>query len=160
MQIVPLPPPADLEKLLAGLLMRSVKVTKAQAPEPGAASDGPLAVALFRTDDPVLEVAVICDVTLAASMAAALSVIPASAVKECVAAGGLDDSLRENFAEVMNVVARFVSGAGRRFALKKVACAPEAAPELVQAANGSDERRDLTAEIAGYAGGRIAFCTL
>jgi hypothetical protein len=157
MQIVPLPPPADLEKLLAGLLMRAVKVAKAPAAEP---ATGPLAVALFRTDDPVLEVAVVCDVTLAASMAAALSVIPAAAVKECVAAGGLDDSLRENFAEVMNVVARFVSGAGRRFALEKVACAPESAPELVEAANGSDERRDLTAEIAGYAGGRIAFCTL
>lgn len=157
MQIVPLPPPMDLEKLLAGLLMRAVKVAKAAPPAPAA---GPLAVALFRTDEPVLEVAVVCDVSLAASMAAALSVIPPAAVKECVAAGGLDESLKENFAEVMNVLARFVSGAGRRFTLKQVACAPEVAPELVEAANGSDERRELTAEIAGYAGGRIAFCTL
>jgi hypothetical protein len=156
MLVVPLPPPADLEKLLAGLLMRSVKVAKA-TPEP---ASGPLAIALFRTDEPVLEVAVVCDVQLAASMAAALSVVPPAKVKECVAAGGLDESLRENFAEVMNVLTRFVSGAGRRFALERVTCAPEAAPELVAAANGSDERRDLTAEVAGYAGGHIAFCTL
>jgi len=157
MLVVPLPPTADLEKLLGGLLMRGVKLAKAPGTTPG---EPPLALALFRTDAPVLEVAVVCDVSLAASLAAALSVIPPSAVKECVAAGGLDESLRENFAEVMNVVARFVSGAGRRFALSKVACAPDVAPELLEAARGSDERRELTAEVAGYAGGSIAFCTL
>jgi hypothetical protein len=157
MLVVPLPPPVELEKLLAGLLMRVVKVAKAPGSAPG---EPPLALALFRTDAPVLEVAVVCDVPLAASLAAALSVIPSSKVGECVASGGLDESLRENFAEVMNVVARFVSGGGRRFALSRVACAPEAAPELLEAARGSDERRELTAEVAGYAGGRIAFCTL
>jgi hypothetical protein len=158
MLVVPLPPPAELEKLLSGLLMRPVKIQKA----PGEAPEGPCAMALYRSDEPVLEVAVLCDVALAASLAAALSVVPAGVVKECVATGGLDESLRDNFAEVMNVLSRYVSnGSGRRFALSRVECPPAAvAPELVQAAAGSDERRELSAEISGYSTGRIAFCTL
>jgi len=158
MLVVPLPPPAELEKLLSGLLMRAVKVAKVPGESPGS----PCAVALYRTDEPVLELAVLCDVPLAASLAAALTVVPAGAVKDCVAAGGLDDSLRENFAEVMNVVARFVStGAGRRFALQRVSCPPELpAGDLLEKAAGSDEKRELSAEVSGYATGRIAFCTI
>jgi hypothetical protein len=158
MLVVPLPPPADLEKLLSGLLMRAVKIKKAPGEGPGT----PCAVAVYRTDDPVQELAVVCDISLAASLAAALSVVPPGVVKECVAAGGLDESLRDNFAEVMNVLARFVStGAGRRFALAGVTCPPEAAtPQVMDAAAGSDERREMSAEISGYSAGRIAFCTL
>ena len=158
MQIVPLPPPAELEKLLSGLLMRTVKVAKAAGDAPGA----PVALAHYRTDDPVLEVAVLCELPLAAGLAAALSVVPAGAVKESVAAGGMDASLRDNFAEVMNVLARFLStGAGRRFALARVTCPPESPePAVLAAAEASDERRELTAEVSGYASGRIAFCTL
>lgn len=158
MQIVPLPPPPELEKLLSGLLMRTVKVAKS----PGEAPASPCTVALFRTDDPVLEVVVVCDVPLAASLAAALSVVPAGVVKDAVAAGRLDDSLRDNFAEVMNVLARFIStGAGRRFALDRVLCPQDAAEaDMRKAAEGSDERRELSADVTGYTGGHIAFCTL
>jgi hypothetical protein len=158
MLVVPLPPPAELEKLLSGLLMRTVKVAKAPGEAPGA----PCAVALYRTEDPVLELAVLCDVPLAASLAAALSVVPAGAVKDCVAAGSLDESLRDNFAEVMNVLARFVStGSGRRFTLQRVSCPPEPPVDaLLTAAAGSDEKRELSADVSGYSAGRIAFCTL
>lgn len=157
MLVVPLPKPPELEKLLAGLLMRTVKVGAAAGEGPAA----PVALALFRTDEPVLEVAVLCDVSLAASMAAALSVVPPGAVKDCVAAGALDPSLQDNFAEVMNVLSRYVSASGRRFSLARVVCPPAAAPEeILAAAQGSDEKRELAAEVAGYAGGRIAFCTL
>ncbi len=157
MRIVPLPKPPELEQLLGGLLMRAVKVGATEGEAPAA----PVALALYRTEAPVIEVAVLCDVPLAASLAAALSVVPAGAVKDCVAAGGLDPSLQDNFAEVMNVVSRYVSGSGRRFVLARVVCPPASAPEeILSLANGSDEKRELSAEIAGYAGGRIAFCTL
>jgi hypothetical protein len=153
--VVPLPPTAEMEKLLSGLLARDVKLTPDGSP-PG----DPCAVALFRTDEPVLEVAALCEVSLAASMGAALSVIPAGAARESAAQGDLDPPLDENFGEVMNVLSRFVSGSGRRFTLAGVfrpRCAPA---ELMEKARGSDERRTLAAEIAGYLGGRIAFCTL
>ncbi len=157
MRIVPLPKPIELEKLLSGLLMRGVKIgaTEGDAPAP------PVALALYRTEAPVIEVAVLCDVPLAASLAAALSVVAPAAVKDCVSAGGLEPSLQDNYVEVMNVLARYVSASGRRFALARVVCPPAPAPEdILVMAQGSDEKRELSAEVEGYAGGRIAFCTL
>jgi len=158
MQIVPLPPAAELEKLLAGLLMRQVKVAKGP---PESVPTGPVASALFTSDEPVLQVLVRCELPLAASLAAALSVVPAPVVKECVAASRMDPSLADNFGEVMNVLARFVSGSGRRFRLGPVSCPPGAvAADLVSLADGSDERRELTVEVPGYAAGRLEFATL
>jgi hypothetical protein len=153
--VVPLPPTAELEKLLSGLLAREVKLAPEDATPPE-----PCPIALFQTGEPVLEVAVLCELGLAASMAAALSVIPAGAAREAAALGELASPLDENFGEVMNVVSRFVSGSGRRFALSGV-YGPRAAPgELIEKVHASDERRALSAEIAGYLGGRLAFCTL
>jgi hypothetical protein len=158
MQIVPLPPAAELEKLLAGLLMRQVKVAKGP---PESVPTGPVASALFTSDEPVLQVLVRCELPLAASLAAALSVVPGAVVKECVAASRMDASLADNFGEVMNVLARFVSGSGRRFRLGQVSCPPSAvAADLVTLADGSDERRELTVEVPGYAAGRLEFATL
>jgi hypothetical protein len=153
--VVPLPPNAELESLLGGLLMRAVKVAGAGAPAP------PVALAHFRTDDPVLEVAVVCDLPLAASLSAALSVVPVQAVKDAIAAGALSDSLRENFGEVMNVVRRFLCASGRRFELAGAWCPPQVPPPaLAAAAASSDERRELAVDVSGYVAGRMAFCTL
>ena len=156
MRVVPLPPNLELEKLLAGLLMREVKVKPSES-----APGDPCSVALYRSDAPELEVAVLCDLPLAASMAAALSVVPPGAVKDAVAAAGLGEPLRQNLAEVMNVLARFVSGSGRRFALVQVWCPPEAPDaKVVEAARGSDETRVVAVEVPGYLGGLLAFDTL
>jgi hypothetical protein len=93
-------------------------------------------------------------------MGAALSVIPPGAAKEAALSGNLEPPLDENFGEVMNVVSRFVSGSGRRFALVGV-YPPRGIPgDLADKVHASDERRALAAEVSGYLGGRIAFCTL
>jgi len=158
MVIVPLPKPTELEKLLGALLMRPVKVARA---EDDVAPQGPLTSALFHTDEPVLQVLVRSDLTLAASLAAALSVVPAAAVKECVAARKMDASLQDNFGEVMNVLSRFLSMGGRTFRLGPLTCPPaEVAPELQALVEGSDERRVFTIEVPGYAAGRLDFVTL
>lgn len=158
MVIVPLPKPTELEKLLGALLMRAVKVVRA---EDGAPPQGPLTTALFHTDEPVLQVLVRADLSLAASLAAALSVVPAAAVKECVAAKRMDESLQDNFSEVMNVLSRFLSGGGRTFRLGPLTCPPAApAPELGPLVEGSDERRVFNVEVPGYASGRLELVTL
>jgi hypothetical protein len=158
MVIVPLPKPTELEKLLGALLMRPVKAARA---EDDVAPQGPLTTALFHTDEPVLQVLVRADLTLAASLAAALSVVPLAAVKECVAAKKMDASLQDNFGEVMNVMSRFLSMGGRTFRLGPLTCPPaEAAPELQALVEGSDERRVFTIEVPGYAAGRLDFVTL
>lgn len=158
MVIVPLPKPPELEKLLGALLMRPVKVARA---EDEAAPQPPLASALFQTDEPVLQVLVRADLPLAASLAAALSVVPAAAVKECVASKAMDASLQDNFGEVMNVLSRFLSMGGRPFRLGPVTCPPAApAAELAPLVDGSDERRIFHVEVPGYAAGRLDFVTL
>jgi hypothetical protein len=139
--------------------MRPVTVVRVEGDAPPPAE--PVAGALFHTDEPVLQVLVRADLTLAASLAAALSVVPLAAVKECVAAKKMDASLQDNFGEVMNVMSRFLSMGGRTFRLGPLTCPPaEAAPELQALVEGSDERRVFTIEVPGYAAGRLDFVTL
>jgi hypothetical protein len=156
MRIVPLPPNPELERLLAGLTQREVKV---RAVEGGPSA--PAAVALYRTDAPVIEVAALFELPLAGSLAAALTLVPVGAVREGVAAGALEESLQQNLAEVMNVLSRFVSMSGRRFGLAGTWC-PPAAPEpaVMEAALAADETRTVAVEIPGYLGGILAFNTL
>jgi len=156
MRVVALPPTPFLEKVLAGLLVREVETRDA----PGAAPSGPIAVAHYRTDAPVLEVVALCELPLAAALAAALTVVPPRVAAEAVAARALDASLRENLGEVMNVLARFVSGSGRRFVLAGTRCPPEEAPELVSAARASDEVRGFAVRVHGYLDGALTFHTL
>jgi len=158
MVIVPIPKPPELEKLLGALLMRPVKVTRTEDDAPPPA---PLTTALFHTDDPVLQVLVRSDLALAASLAAALSVVPVAAVKEAMAAKAMDESLQDNFGEVMNVLSRFLSMGGRPFRLGPMTCPPAGpAPELAALVDGSDEKRVFNVEVPGYHAGRLEFVTL
>ena len=154
MRIVPLPPTPELEKLLAALLGREVKVRPLDGEQPA----GAVGVALYRTDEPMIEVAAVCEVGLAVAMAAALSAIPPGVVRDVLSSGKIDASLLENLAEVMNVIARFISSSGRRFGLASSAYPPP--PDLLARARTVDETREVTVEIAGYGAGRLAFNTL
>ncbi|HET6439954.1 MAG TPA: hypothetical protein VFG59_17950 [Anaeromyxobacter sp.] len=156
MRIVPLPPNAELEKMLQGLVQRDVKVKPGEG-----APAAPLAVGLYRTDPPVQEVAALFELRLAGSLAASLTMVPLGAVREDLGAGMLEQSLRDNLAEVMNVLARFVSMSGRRFGLASHWCPPEVPDAAVmKAALASDEIRLVSVDVPGYLGGLIAFNTL
>jgi hypothetical protein len=156
MRVVPLPPNGELEKLFGSLIQRPVKVKDADGP-----LAGPVAMALYRTDQPVQELAVLFDLALAGSLAASLTMVPPGAVKDALACGALEESLRENLAEVENVLCRFISGSGRRFGLIKSWCPPSAPDEVVlKAALGADETRVVSIEVPGYLTGRMAFNTL
>lgn len=158
MVIVPLAKPAELEALLGALLMRPVKVTRAEDDAP---PQDPVTTAQFHTDEPVLQLLVRADLTLAASLAAALSVVPYAAVKECVATKRMSEPLQDNFGEVMNVFSRYLTMGGRPFRLGPVSC-PPAAPDagLQPLVEGSDERRAFIIEVPGYASGRLDVVTL
>jgi hypothetical protein len=157
MVVLPLPPPSDLEHLLDALLGRAVKAAPAEQ-QPS----GNVAVALYDTDEPRLEAAVLLDVPLAAALGCALSGIHPRAVQESAASGKIEESLADNVAEVMNVLTRFlVSRSGRRFTLRKVTCPPAApAADKLAAASGSDEIRSYRIDVEGYGAGQLAICTL
>jgi hypothetical protein len=158
MVIVPIPKLPELEKLLGGLLARTIKVVRAEDQAP---PKGPVSTALFSTDEPVLQVLVRVDLGLSVSLAAALSVVPMSSAQECLDSGKMDESLQDNFGEVMNVMSRFLSGGGRAFRLGPVTCPPLAcAPELPPLVEASDERRQFNVEVPGYLNGRLELVTL
>jgi hypothetical protein len=156
MRVVPLPKAPELEKLLKGLVQRDVKVKQAEG-TPAA----PVAVGLYRTDAPVQELVVTFELGLAGSLAASLTLVPVGAVREGVAQGMLEESLRDNLAEVMNVLARYATMSGRRFSLVKHWCPPEVPDaEVVKAALASDEVWTMQVEVPGYLGGLLGFYTL
>ncbi len=137
-------------------MQRDVRVKQVEAlPNP------PMAVGLYRSEGPVQELAVMFELPLAGSLAASLTVVPVGAVKENVARGMLEESLRDNLAEVMNVLARYATMAGRRFLLVKHWCPPEVPDaEVVKAALASDEIWPMSVDVPGYLGGLLAFYTL
>ncbi len=156
MRVVPLPKAPELEKMLKGLVQRDVRVRQVEA-----TPSAPVAIGLYRTDAPVQELVVMFELPLAGSLAASLTLVPVGAVKEGVGRGMLEESLRDNLAEVMNVMARYATMSGRRFGLVKHWCPPQAADAaVVKAALASDEVWPMEVEVPGYLGGLVAFYTL
>lgn len=156
MRVVPLPKAPELEKVLQGLAQRAVRVKQVEA-QPAA----PVAVGLYRSDAPVQDLVVMFELPLAGSLAASLTMVPAGAVKEAVERGVLEESLRDNLAEVMNVLARYATMAGRRFGLVRHWCPPEVPDaEVVKSALASDEVCPMSVEVPGYLDGLLAFYTL
>jgi len=157
MVILPLPPVAEMERLLGELLGTAVRATPADA-----APTGRVALAHYASDAPVLEAVVMCDAPLAAALGAALSVMPPEAVRRAAEAEALDDALGENVREVMQVVTRHLAArSGLRFVMRACTWPPlEPAARLLAAALGSDEVRAFLVDVAGYGAGRLAFCTL
>jgi hypothetical protein len=98
-----------------------------------------------------------CDLRLACSAAAALTMLLESLAEEAIRAGMLEGSLADNYRELANVGASLFNKAGhphinlRRMTSPKIALSSD----LVQALPGF-KQRVLDVEIAGYPGGKIA----
>lgn len=104
-----LPEPNALGTLLTGLLGKGVKV-KAVPKHPLPAGQ-PVVLARYATEDGQL-VACVCDLRFAAMAGAALTMVPPGMAKEGIAAGKLSETLQENFAEVLNIMAQLITSSG------------------------------------------------
>lgn len=158
MVIVPIPKPPELESLLGALMGRPVKVSRM----PGhPVAEEPAITGTFTTDEPVLQVLVRAELPLSASLAAALSVVPLDEVRDAVAAGQLNESLQDNFGEVMNVFSRYLTMGGRPFRLGSQSYPPaKADPALQPLVDASDEKRTFLVEVSGYLAGKLELITL
>ncbi|MBO9643933.1 hypothetical protein [Pseudacidovorax intermedius] len=145
-----LPTALQLERALALLMRRDVEAeTQPVATRCRFAAAG----SYFGGDGPTLAW-VGADLPLAAYLGAALSLVPADAARECVKAGDLDGTLRENFAEVLNVSACLVTrNDGGRLALQQPAFGDVAAAALLPPATARMYRALFRVEIAGYGAG-------
>lgn len=99
------------------------------------------------------------DLAFAAFTGAALSLIPAESAQERIRTGALDEMLQENFAEVLNVLARiFVVPETARMTLLETVFPPRAVPATLEVAGAPANvaRADYRIDIDGYGTGHLA----
>lgn len=144
-------------RILSGLVNRAVTVKKVAPVVPSAKT--PSVVALFAQDDGSLAAAWVADLAFAAAAGAALTVIPPNVAQDCVRRSTLDPGVSENYAEVMNVAAAVINGAGGAH-VKLVGVHPTPGQPLPNAAAAlllkPAGRVDFEIDIAGYGTGRCS----
>lgn len=151
-----LPQPAELGTTLTNLLGRDVgikRLTAALQPGPRVA----VSIASFQAGDEAEVYLWVCELGLAASLGAALSLIPSGIAQEQARKGQLDENLTENLHEVMNVGASMFSGGGMRVVLHSLHLPPAPPPAEWKAfLSRPPARLDLEVSIPGYEPGKMA----
>ncbi len=137
--------------VLGGLLGRDVKSRDAAPPDRNSAR----AYAEYSVDGGAAKAYCIVDMALAASLACALSRIPAAQATEWAKSHAFSGSMESNFFEVANVMAKLVPTGGRRCVLEQVNVLSEGerGPEVDQKSWHSPAK----VEIEGYPAGRLGF---
>jgi len=101
------------------------------------------------------------DLTAAAGMGAALSLIPAGTAQAAAKDGKFGEALLENFREVMNVGASMIRPTEGRVVLQDVLMPPQpSAADLAKWLAGTKIRRDVATTLQGYEGGRMMILNL
>jgi hypothetical protein len=146
-----LPTPNEVGTLLADLLDRDVHVAM------GSSASSWEAIAGFAADDGVIVAACLCDLNLAATLGAALALMPSQAAKAAIEAGGLPEALSGNFREVVNVTAGLLSRVGPHVKLSDVVFAPSVpAADLASMVAAPLDHLDLDISVRGYEPGKMA----
>lgn len=103
-----------------------------------------------------------CDIAGAASLGAALTLLPPARVENSVRDGTLDELLLENFAEVCNVMSRaFTAAALPSVTLGKIHEAPVAAIDAgVEPEQDGKARLDIHIDVLGYTNGEMTLLRL
>ncbi len=147
-----IPSRTELATHLEHLVGRSVSVVE------GRRVDLERAVFVVYVDDDGRPATVCaCDVDLACYAGAALSMIPGSVARESVLALTVPENLRENFAEVANILAGVFNGAGLpHVRLAGVWTRRSELPEGVVDVAETGEGPDLEVSIEGYGTGHVS----
>ncbi len=148
---IKLPNADEISNTLSALLRREVFARPAKAAPAASLITG----GLYHDGTGKLLGAVITDLAFAAHAGACFSLIPPDVAEECIAAKTLDESMRENFAEVLNVGSRLFNTSGR-VALKSTFFPPAAPPTEANGATAATF--DITIE--GYGSGLLGLRAL
>lgn len=148
--------PDAIRLLVGGLIGKQVPARVATPVGPSPAT--PMAIAVYVTDRNELGGLVFCDVPLAASLGAALILLPPNATQDAVKANKVPDNLAENCREVLNVGARWFNAPLRpHVRLADVAWNQVAMPpKLAAYAQAANNRLDVALQIPGYQQGTIS----
>ncbi len=147
----------NLEKILTGLLGREVLASRKPVPAAQLKITG-----TYQSDAAEVVTACLADLPFAILSGAALSLIPPGPAKDLAKTARLDEELRDNFAEVLNVLSRlFTDELGRRMVLRDVYFPPDKAPPAVAGAIAKAKKRlDVELTINGYGRGRMSLVAL
>lgn len=144
----------EFAKALSMLLRRDVKAKTASPPPPARLKIG----GIYKYGDGRVLGSVMVDLNFAARSGAALSMIPPDVAAEQIRAGELEEVLRENFAEVLNVLSRaFIAEGDGRVALQTAVFPPQPMPGAAVAAKAS---ASFDVDISGYGSGLVSLHVL
>lgn len=130
-----LPTLNTVENLIHCLLGENVNV---EASDPGPDMTKPHVVASYVDDGDVVQRVFICDLALANSMGAAMSMFPGGVADEATKAGVVGDNIQSNLGEVLNIcVNLFTENATDRltFSNLKVCTPQDPAPQIKDSVN-------------------------
>jgi hypothetical protein len=150
-------PVEALEKMLSDLFGKTVGLKSI----PRGIVEPPWVVSLYRGANQAVQVVGICDLPFACNAGAALSLMPVGVAGESLKAGRLSEALLENFQEVMNVAATFLSGHWSHVTLQQIVNPPDgAAPDLLRKSLTAKKRLDMEVAIPEYGGGKLSFAVV
>jgi hypothetical protein len=146
----------EVRDLLATLLGRDVVVGPAAPLAPG--PRGPATIGVY-VDDLLRITAVLCtDLALSARAGAALGLLPVTVAEAAIESRSLDEGLRENLYEVLNVSTSLFNAPGadhvRLYAMH--AAGDPLPPDAQARALTLGRRLDLAVGIGGYGSGRFS----
>ncbi len=150
-----LPEVEDIREVLHGLLGRDI--TAAKVAPSGMKIDDRLVVGLYEREDGKVGGLVIAELAVAAYSGAALSLLPVGVANESIEDGTIEDSLLENFQEVLNVGVRWFTAKGNpRVVLSEVYPPGARLPDDVRRTMAAPaDRLEVLIEVAGYGEGRM-----
>ncbi|HWV38478.1 MAG TPA: hypothetical protein VN033_08365 [Vulgatibacter sp.] len=152
---IAIPDPVFLSSNLENLLGRTV-LLKRGAPFRPAPGDA-ITVASYSFESGKRAALWVCEFGAACSLAAALSMVPAGIASEAAKNRSMDQGLRDNLSEVMNVCSALIGGPGLRLIYDSLILPPEPVPpEIRTILLKPVSRLDLEVTVSGYQPGRIA----
>lgn len=152
-----LPAVKEIRDLLGDLLGRDITVspTSPLAPTP----NNPCTIGVY-VDDSLRVLAVVAfDLTLSAYAGAAIGLVPVTGAQEAIEAKALEQSLRENLYEVLNIASSLFNPEGAtHLRLYDVHHVGDPLPgDVLVKSLTLGRREDLSVDIAGYGAGKLAF---
>jgi len=150
-----LPVPKEIRDLLTELLDRNVQVSPSAplAPTP----NNPCTVGVYVDDSLQVTAVVAFDLLLSAYAGASIGLVPVAGAQAAVDEGALNDTLRDNVYEVLNIAASLFNADGATHVrLYDVHHIGNPLPgDIMVKALTLGRREDLTVEVAGYGTGRL-----
>ncbi len=152
-----LPVPKEIRDLFTDLMGREVTLSPSSPLAPRPAE--PTSVAVYVDDHLQVSALVVCDLAFSAYAGAAIGLIPAPIAAESIEAGALDDNLRDNLYEVLNIASSLFNPPGADH-LKLYELFPAAVgglpPQVRIQTLTLGRREDLSIDIAGYGHGLMS----